>query len=392
LAATTTLHDELARVARRDPGRVRQALLAGDRALRQQDKSFNGQKDLPVALSALVLSPDDAETLRQFAITLHEIIERAMNWLWADPARLARHCPDQRRMFPYLRRTAGAATWQGYSRYDVVVDAAGQLHVIELNTGCPAGFMHAQAFTHATSEAITWLDGSLLPPTARSGTIARTALVSGLLAAEARAGITPGLVGLLTDENCLTHELDLLSEEFARRGRSAAVLDARDLAFRDGRLASPRGPLSLAYQKFRISVPTSENHCWREGFEQRYAALLAAIQADAIVAVNNLAALCVSEDKSLLGLLAEPEVLAELTPIQRQFVHDHVIQRFVEPATLPVISERDGQIVVRPMFLTLGLGVVEGAYCGVLSRISPNRVTNVAREGIVQGVVETQGP
>ena len=325
LAATVALHDELARVGHRDPQRASAALAAGNRALRRPDKSFNGQKDLPVALSALVLDAGDVEVIRQFATTLHEIVERAMNWLWADPDRLARYCPDQRRMFPYLRRTRGAAAWQGYSRYDVVVGATGQLHVIELNTGCPAGFMHAEAFTRATTEAIAALDAALLPAAARFATIDRTALVSGLLAAEARAGVTPGMVGLLTDENRLMHELDLLSEEFARRGREAAILDARELTFYEGRLHSHDAPLSLAYQKFRISVPTSANHCWRDGFEQRYADLLEATQADAIVAVNNLAALCVCEDKSLLGLLAEQEVLAELTPAQRQFVGSHVL-------------------------------------------------------------------
>jgi hypothetical protein len=455
LAATMALHEELARVGCRDPRRASEALTAGNRALRRQDKSFNGQKDLPVALSALVLDARDVEVIRQFATTLHEIVERAMNWLWADPDRLSRYCPDQRRMFPYLRRTGGAAAWQGYSRYDVVVDAAGQLHVIELNTGCPAGFMHAEAFTRATLEAIAALDASLLPPAVRAATIDRTALVSGLLAAESQAGATPGLVGLLMDENRLTHELDLLSEEFARRGREAAILDARELTFQGGRLISRGTPLSLAYQKFRISVPTSANHCWRDGFEQRYADLLAATCADAIVAVNNLAALCICEDKSLLGLLAEEEVLAELTPAQRQFVGDHVlwtrrlgeqrvqydgeqvdlvpwarrhadelvikpchegrgfgvhvgresseplwnelctldprtprvVQRYVEPTTLNLVTEVNGEMVVRPMYLTLGLGVVQGRFCGVLSRISPNRVTNVAREGIVQAVV-----
>ena len=64
-----------------------------------------------------------------------------------------------------------------------------------------------------------------------------------------------------------------------------------------------------------------------------------------------------------------------------------VVQRYVEPATLNVVAEANGEIVVRPMYLTLGLGVVEGRFCGVLSRISPNRVTNVAREGIVQAVL-----
>jgi hypothetical protein len=39
------------------------------------------------------------------------------------------------------------------------------------------------------------------------------------------------------------------------------------------------------------------------------------------------------------------------------------------------------------MYLTLGLASVCGRFRGVLSRVSASRITNVAREGYVQGVL-----
>jgi hypothetical protein len=75
------------------------------------------------------------------------------------------------------------------------------------------------------------------------------------------------------------------------------------------------------------------------------------------------------------------------------------VQDYVEPARLTVISPaangegsaREG-FAEREMFLTLGLGVVLGRYQGVLARISPSRITNVAREGFVQAAFGAELP
>ena len=51
------------------------------------------------------------------------------------------------------------------------------------------------------------------------------------------------------------------------------------------------------------------------------------------------------------------------------------------------LAEKDaGSLCVRPMFLTLGLALIRGVYHGLVSRVSANAVTNVAREGFGQGV------
>ncbi|NIP87432.1 MAG: hypothetical protein GTO03_18515 [Planctomycetales bacterium] len=63
-----------------------------------------------------------------------------------------------------------------------------------------------------------------------------------------------------------------------------------------------------------------------------------------------------------------------------------VVQEFAETLTFPVVSHRGGRVHADPMYLTLGLGILAGRYDGLVSRISTNPVTNVAREGFGQAV------
>lgn len=458
LAATRELAAALADLCGRDNRRLAEALAAADARLGQHDKSFGGLKNLSVALSALLVDSADVAALCQTAERLFSIVDRVVEWILASSERRDRLAGDYRRVFPYLTKTPGAKHWQAISRYDAVVAEDGRIRIIELNTGCPAGFMHAAAFTKTTATALDELGvpgGAPWEP----ATIRPQALVDGLIdierAAVASGAVSPGLAALLTDENRLTHELDLMLDDFANRGREARIVAAEELAF-DGRRVTHRGePISLAYDKFRISVPTSRNHCWRDGFERRYAAFLAAQQAGAFTAVNNLAAQTIAEDKSLLGILALPDTAAVLSDADRQFVADNVlwtarlqpgrvvrggaeidllayvaahrdefvikptsegrgygvvigrecsrdewqalcavdpatprvVQDYVEPARLSVVCQGASGLAVREMYLTLGLATVNGRYEGVLSRISPSRITNVARQGFVQAVL-----
>lgn len=292
LEPTRRLAAMLAEFCGRDPQRLTRILSAADARLGQHDKSFGGLKSLSVALTALVLEPAGVAALRDTAERLFGIVDRVVDWIIASPERCERLAGDYRRVFPYLRKTPGATHWQAISRYDAVVCEDGRIRIIELNTGCPAGFMHAEAFTRTTALALDEL-GVLASATAVSATIRPQALVDGLLAIErdaaAVSGIEPALVALLTDENKLTHELDLMLDDLTARGRAARIIAAEEIEF-DGSRATHHGePFSLCYDKFRISVPTSRNHCWRGGFEQRYAGFLAAQQAGLIAAVNNLA-------------------------------------------------------------------------------------------------------
>jgi hypothetical protein len=64
-----------------------------------------------------------------------------------------------------------------------------------------------------------------------------------------------------------------------------------------------------------------------------------------------------------------------------------IVQEFIEPVQLPVVVCRAGQATTEPMFLTLALATICGQYKGLLSRVSSNPVTNVARSGMVQAVL-----
>ncbi|MEX2186535.1 MAG: hypothetical protein WD875_07065 [Pirellulales bacterium] len=460
LAPTRRLADALADMRGRDERRLAAALAAADARLGQHDKSFGGLKSLSVALSALVLDTAAVSALRQTAERMFAIVDRVVDWVIASDDRRERFAADYRRVFPYLRKTPGAKSWQAISRYDAVVCEDGRIRIIELNTGCPAGFMHAAAFTKTTAAALAEL-GVPGIGASHAATIRPRALVDGLLEIERSAAeqsrFETADVVLLTDENRLTHELDLMIDDLTSRGRQARIVAAEEIAF-DGRRAMHDGrPISLCYDKFRISVPTSGNHCWRDGFERRYAGFLAAQASGAIVAVNNLAAQTIAEDKSLLATLASSEAAEILSADDRRFVAENVlwtarledrrvvrrgeeinlltyvaeypdefvikptsegrgygvvigrecpsdewralckadattprvVQDFVEPARLSVVSQSQRGLTVGDMYLTLGLATINGRYEGVLSRISPSRITNVARQGFVQAVLAT---
>ncbi len=64
----------------------------------------------------------------------------------------------------------------------------------------------------------------------------------------------------------------------------------------------------------------------------------------------------------------------------------YIVQEFVPAITFPVICDRDGYAVCERMFLTLGLATIAGNFEGLISRISANAITNVAREGFGQAV------
>ena len=53
---------------------------------------------------------------------------------------------------------------------------------------------------------------------------------------------------------------------------------------------------------------------------------------------------------------------------------------------VPATRRQTPTLCVRPMLLTLGLAIIRGKYQGIVSRVSANAVTNVAREGFGQGV------
>jgi hypothetical protein len=453
---TCELHARLqADLASRELDYERQ-LRESNASLHQRKITFGGARDMVTGLTALLLEPHDVAALDATAQMTYRLVEKTLDWLAESPERIAQRFPHLERIVPHLFTTRGWSGKQVVSRYDAVVTPAGDLKIVELNTCCPAGFLHSEAFCEATQHALA----ALLPDEGfarlRPGAIDPGALVQGLLAIEQSAGLQPEMMAALTDENQILHELDLLLASLRKaNSRQIEIIDARELEYRGGRLLHHGRPISLTYNKFRISVPGSRNHCWREGFEDRYAAYLHAVQDGAVASVNNFFGMAVGEDKGLLSLWSDPELEEQFTAAEREFVAQHVawtrplapsevewrgrtirlpdfvcenreqfvikpagegrgfgvvigkyatdeawraactpdpcmpsvVQEFIPPLQLPVVACRNGNVAAEMMFLTVGLATVCGQYRGVLSRVSPNPVTNVAQSGMVQAVL-----
>lgn len=374
LIPTRRLHQQLLARWKADPATFSASCAEANRALSGRGVAFERTGSMSVAPSALVLDAAAVATFRRIAETLHGLVERALDWVLASPERLDRYFADHRRVFPYLEKTAGLRSWQGFSRYDAAITPGGQIKIIELNTGCPAGFLHAEDFSRLTHEALDRLGLESSSRLEGFGTVPPHVLIDELLAIEEAAGVEKGLVGLVNDENELLHELDLIAKAFQQRGRDATVVHAAELECRHGRTYRRQTPVSLTYNKVRVSTENSPGWSWKAGFERRYAGFLAAMSQGAMASVNNLAALTIGEDKALLGVLRRPEFQEQLAPEQQRFLHQHVLWtvRLEDgPASwrgetvdlLPFVRHHREQFVIKPANEGRGFRVLVGRYC-----------------------------
>ena len=341
---------------------------AADRAIR-----FERDRALPLAVSAVILNESDVGYLADLTERLHAIVEHAINWTLADPDRLVQHFPDHVRMAGNLARTRGLESWQGYCRYDAVVTAGGSVKFIELNTCCPAGFLHAPDSAEIVLDAIQSLNGALSLDGLTIGTLERGVLVDEMLAIERAAGQEEELIALLNDENQLSNELEMMATAFQKRGREVTMASAADLTY-DGTTVRAAGrPVSLTWNKIRVSTADSPNHCWKSGFEHRYAPFLHALRDGAMVSVNNLVAATVAEDKNMLGLLYNPDYRAVLCDSDQQFIDGHVlwtarltpcrtVYRGRDIDLMPYVLNHPEQFIIKPANEGRGFRVTVGRY------------------------------
>lgn len=377
LSQTMELHRRIEQRWQAAPEVCLQAVEYGRSELSAQGAKFEGARDMELTLSALCFPQSSADALRDASEALHAIVEQAIDWLFADTTRRDRWFGEHRRMFPWLQKSRGQATWQAVSRYDAVVTADGSVKVIELNTGCPAGFMHAQSFSAITEHALANcglpFDGAANPSLHSFGSIHSGALIREVLAIEAASGIEPGLIALVNDENRLVNELALIAAAFQKVGRHAEIVNAAEITCEDGRAMWKSQVISLAYNKIRISTPHSPSDHWAPGFEDRYAGYLQAISTGAMVVVNNLASLTIAEDKGLLQILREPEFATTLSEAERNIIDQHVLEtaRLVPGSTrwrgemidlLPFVRANRDSLVIKPANEGRGFGVVVGRF------------------------------
>jgi hypothetical protein len=372
---TTALHDRLAAALPSRQDEFASSLRAANESMHAQHMALGDNKPLEVALSALLLSEHDVNRLRHFSESLHEIVEIALEILVNDPVLFARHFPEHQRILPFLAKSRGVDSWQVLSRYDVAVTADGDLKILELNTACPGAFLISQAVCQITRHGFEeihpgWIDLSAT----RNGTVDPKHVTNALLDIEQAAGIEPGAIGVLNDENNLVFELDHLVDAIQNSDRHALRTGAQTLHLQDDRLFSNGEYLSLVYNKFRVSNAASPNHCWRDGFESRYAAFLTAQKEGQVVSVNNLVGMTVAENKALLGALHDPAIQQRLTEQQRQLVTESVLwtRRLGEGPTdyfgdlvdlMSFVRDNRERFVVKPANEGRGFGVAIGKYC-----------------------------
>ncbi|MFP6669428.1 MAG: hypothetical protein VB876_19105 [Pirellulales bacterium] len=372
---TVALHERLAGALPNQRDQFLASLSAANDSMHAQHMALGNNKPLEVALSALLLSADDEGCLRQFAETLHQIVEIALEVLVDDPALFARYFPEHQRILPFLAKSRGVDSWQVLSRYDLAVTRDGHLKILELNTACPGALLISQAVCQITRRGFgeihpEWIDLSAT----RFGTVDPQHVTDALLEIEQAAGIEPGAIGVLNDENNLVFELDHLVHAIQRSNRHALKAGAHTLHLRDDRLFCNGEYLSLVYNKFRVSNAQSPNHCWRDGFQSRYASFLAAQQSGHVVSVNNLVGMTVGENKALLGALYEPAIHQRLTESQRRFIDENIpwTRRLEDAAAdycgdaielLEFVREHRDQFVIKPANEGRGFGIAVGKYC-----------------------------
>lgn len=446
LTRTIDLHAKLARAYRHDPVGLEQSLARATASAGSNAPIFEHSRAMNLDPTALLLSRTDYEKLRVLACRLHDLVERALDWVQQEPARLDRYFADHARLFPYLSRPKGFDTWQALGRYDLAVTPRGELKIMELNTGCPAGMFHAPYFSSGVACLLEEL-GLLPDGRISSGAIETDTLVDMMLDAEHRAGQAPGLVAVLNDENGLMNELPPLVKALQSRDREAVIASADQLTWQDDGLCLDGRSVSLTFNKLRVSTVGSPGWCWRDDFENRYHALLQAMREQTCVSINAMTALSIAEDKGLLALLSSDEFRRELQPEDDAFLDRHLLptarleqgkttwngkpidmatlletqreQLVIKPANegrgfevtigrfadsdrwneacrprgdLPKVVQQYAPLAElpvhgQPYYLTLGLFMLGGKMQGILSRVAPSPITNVSLGGAVQGVL-----
>jgi len=370
---TIDLHRELLRAWHRQPIVASQLRENAIERLYSRGVAFEGNRRLNLELSALLLTSRDVSHLQEVAETLHGLVERLIDWLMEDVHRIEQYFPHHIRVLSFLRKSPGLTTWQGYSRYDAILTPRGEVKVVELNTGCPAGLLGNSSIAAEVIRTALDTEGLGILTDTDLASISQHVLVDALLEIEERGAQGEGMIAVLTDENKITNQLSDLVQALTTRGREAQIADATRLETRDGHLYCDDRAVSLTFNKFRISTANSPSHHWSQGFEDRYGDFLRGVEEGLFCTVNNMTAMTIGEDKSLLALFFLRDTQPLFSQAERKFLSEHVIptnplvkgrHRFGD-AIVDVNCIRDSNrqdLVIKPANEGRGYGVVVGRY------------------------------
>jgi diaminobutyrate-2-oxoglutarate transaminase len=159
------------------------------------------------------------------------------------------------------------------------------------------------------------------------------------------------------------NEVDQMVDHFETLGVPTRQCDARDLRLRHGFLYNADDLVTLTYNKFDPLMFIEEPDVFD---------YLKAIQHNAVCSVNPLVSQLITEDKSILAFLSDPQHAHYFTEEERSIIYRHVpwtriftAQRTTNPQgeiidLLEYVSESQASLVLKPANLTRGEGVVIG--------------------------------
>ncbi|MFC3229713.1 hypothetical protein ACFOGJ_20865 [Marinibaculum pumilum] len=258
------------------------------------------------------------------------------------------------------------ATWQGFGRYDFMVDRRGRPQFIETNAAMASGYLSMQCLRQdflATAPDFLQVPGMHDDggPRGRAFGQAIREMVRDFTAAD-------GVVAILLDENNKVREVGLIVAALRTAGLQVVVGEAADMVFEGGayRLTPGGPPIVATFNKLRLFG--ARDH-WAPGAEDRYATFLQGVRDNAFLMINNFACMTVAEDKGIFAALRLPGVQRRLTAAQRRVVAGHTPDsyllapevRTVDGARLVAdIKAARGEWVLKPRNDYQGSGVHSG--------------------------------
>lgn len=287
-----------------------------NRTLRNLDKEFFSKKTiLPYPL---YLDYDFEKYIRKSAMSIYTIIEKVLTLYKHGMPELRSHFDGYEKFIPYINKRS--RDWQGYGRYDFMIDKSGEVKFIELNTATASACV---PYYHINSIYYQSLPPQLIPERRKIELPYERFSMFGenILKMEYATNADSGAVAILLDNNQKTHEAELISKSLGRAGKRSIISNAENLECRGKRYYIGNEPISSVFNKFRIF---GEAHHWNDDAFNKYHVLMQAAKNNDLLMINNFSAMVISEDKSILATLRKPAVQRALDVHELVAIEKHI--------------------------------------------------------------------
>lgn len=433
---TSAIEAEFDTVLAADPTRTARALREFEPRMVEARLVSAGQP-LPVSLKPHFVDAPRVERWALDAVALVALINRVAPYVLAEPDLYARlGLPAA--AHDLIAIEPGYADMAIVCRPDCVYDGA-EMRVLEINADCPGGAAWTDQLQRFATSLLSTTDfdrrWQIDPPARAHGLHA--ALIS---AYREQGGAEPtpriAVVGWAGDKNDGDRELAAI--DFVGLGSPAALIDPRELSYRDGRLHARGERIDIVNRRVQL------HEFWERPDD--LAVLTRAYRDGAVCMVTPLRAE-VATTKTLLALLQSADVRPHLTAPERALVDtvlpptcvvtahtraevltdhatwvlkpgngyagagitfgseltaadwqarvDHILaagetwvaQRRAPTSTYEVVTVANGALAARTLNVTWGPWIQGGRFCGVTSRAAGGLLVNVAGGGALMSGV-----